>query len=188
MQLYCNTIVTETGLRAEKDGVAIQKLYCEEQWQRQGAGLGIRRSQGRWGAGRACWGAGACSGRWGVRQGARADALAWQGQEHYRQTDARGARHERQARGCESDDRAMLAYDTAEGPAATRPRLLRHGASVLSAHGHARPGLSLGAGWVGWLGQLGQVGALCTWLNSDSVFGPGSTPYFPESLNEHCSL
>ena len=37
MQLYCNTIVTETGLRAEKVGVAIQKLYCEEQWQKTGA-------------------------------------------------------------------------------------------------------------------------------------------------------
>ena len=29
VQLYCNTIVTETGLRAEKDSVAIQKLYCD---------------------------------------------------------------------------------------------------------------------------------------------------------------
>ena len=29
-----------------------KKLYCEEQWQRQGAGLGSRRAQGR--AGRAC--------------------------------------------------------------------------------------------------------------------------------------
>ena len=35
--------------------------------------------------------------------------------------------------------------------------------------------------------QLGQVGAQCTWLSSDSVFWPGLTRYFPESLNEHCS-
>ena len=78
-------------------------------------------------------------------------------------------------------DTAMLACDTAEG-------LLRHGASARSARGHARPGRGLGVGWVCWLGQLGQVGALCTWLSFDSVFGPGSTRYFPESLNEHCSL
>ena len=82
-------------------------------------------------------------------------------------------------------DTAMLACDTAEGPAATRPRLLRHGAS---ARGHARPRRGLGAWWVCWLGQLDQVGAPCTWLSSYSVFRPGSTRYFPESLNEHCSL
>ena len=98
MQLYCNTIVTETGLRAEKDGVTIQKLYCGEQWQRQGAGLGSRHAQGRWGAGeraggagRACWGrrasvlgragarAGVCSGLWGVRQGVGRAGVAWTG-------------------------------------------------------------------------------------------------------------
>ena len=46
--------------------ICIVRLYCGEQWQRQGAGLGIKRAQGRWGTG-ACWGAGPCSGRWGVR-------------------------------------------------------------------------------------------------------------------------
>ena len=67
--------------------ICIVRLYCGEQWQRQGAGLGIRRAQGRWarhqarrarqqartgalGHRRACWGAGPCSGRWGVRQSA----------------------------------------------------------------------------------------------------------------------
>ena len=43
-------------------------------------------------------------------------------------------------------DTAMLACDTTEGPAATWPRLLRHGASARSARGHARPGRGLGAG------------------------------------------
>ena len=66
----------------------------------------------------------------------------------------------------ESGDTTMLACDTEEGPAATRPRLLRHGASARSARAHARPGLAC------WLGQLGQVGALCTWLSSGLVFGP----------------
>ena len=72
-------------------------------------------------------------------------------------------------------DTAMLACDTAEGPAATRPRLLRHCAS---ARDHAWLGRGLGVGWAYWLGQLGQVGAPCTWLSSDSVFGPGSTQYY----------
>ena len=40
------------------------------------------------------------------------------------------------------------------------------------------------AGWASWV----SFGALCTWLSSGSVFGPGSTRYFPESPNEHCSL
>ena len=40
------------------------------------------------------------------------------------------------------------------------------------------------AGWASWA----SFGALCTWLSSGSVFGPGSTRYFPESPNEHCSL
>ena len=51
------------------------------------------------------------------------------------------------------------------------------GARGLSARG-ARPGracvLRLGV----LAGQLGQVCALCTWLSSDSVFGPGSTQYY----------
>ena len=66
--------------------ICIVRLYCGEQWQRQGAGLGIRRAQGRWarqqartralGHRRACWGAGPCSGRWGVRQSARRAGVA----------------------------------------------------------------------------------------------------------------
>ena len=40
------------------------------------------------------------------------------------------------------------------------------------------------AGWASWA----SFGAQCTWLSSGSVFGPGSTRYFPESPNEHCSL
>ena len=87
----------------------------------------------------------------------------------------RGSRQKRQARGRASGDTAMLACDTAEGLAATRPLLLLHGASAC---GHARPRRGLGAGWGCWLGQLGQVGALCTWLSSDSVFGLGLTQYY----------
>ena len=75
--------------------ICIVRLYCGEQWQRQGAGLGIRRAQGRWarqqartealGHRRACWGAGPCSGRWGVRQSAgRAGGRAGERQAHGR--------------------------------------------------------------------------------------------------------
>ena len=66
--------------------ICIVRLYCGEQWQRQGAGLGIRRAQGRWarqqartgalGHRRACWGAGPCSERWGVWQSAGRAAWA----------------------------------------------------------------------------------------------------------------
>ena len=121
---------------------------------------------GRW----ACTGAGrAGAGRWGV---ARAGALHTDERAGHA-AGARGARGRSSKRA--SGDIAMLACNTAEGPAATRPRLLRHVASV---RGHARPRRGLGAGWAYWLGQLGQVGALCTWLSSDSVFGPGSTQYY----------
>ena len=54
--------------------------------------------------------------------------------------------------------------------------------------GHGRPGRGLGAGWVAGWASLASFGALCTWLSSGSVFGPGSTRYFLESPNEHCSL
>ena len=39
-------------------------------------------------------------------------------------------------------------------------------------------------GWASWA----SFGAQCTWLSSDSVFGPDSTRYFPESPTEQCSL
>ena len=83
--------------------ICIVRLYCGEQWQRQGAGLGIRRAQGRWGTGaragalgRAA-GAGACGRELGAR--------AWHGQACCRRADARASnRHagragERQAHG-----------------------------------------------------------------------------------------
>ena len=69
--------------------ICIVRLYCGEQWQRQGAGLGIRRAWGRWGTGaragalgRAA-GAGAC----GKALGAR----AWDGQARCRRADARAS-------------------------------------------------------------------------------------------------
>ena len=48
----------------------------------------------------------------------------------------------------------------------------------------AWPGHWRVADWASWA----SFGALCTLLSSGSVFGPGSTRYFPESPNEHCSL
>ena len=85
--------------------ICIVRLYCGKQWQRQGAGLGIRRAQGRWarqqartgalGHRRACWGAGPCrgagpcSGRWAC--GRALGARAWHGQARCRQADARAS-------------------------------------------------------------------------------------------------
>ena len=55
----------------------------------------------------------------------------------------------------------------------------------------ARGTAGLGVAWAldgcaGWARY--SFGALCTWLSSGSIFRPGSTRYFPESPNEHCSL
>ena len=90
--------------------ICIVRLYCGEQWQRQGAGLGIRRAQGRWarqqartgalGHRRACWGAGPCSGRWGVRQSAGRAGVARTGA-----LQAGGREGERQARGAQASGR-----------------------------------------------------------------------------------
>ena len=83
-----------------------------------------------WGAGHAVGRAGCAAGR---RAGLQADA---------RQAMARGARQQALGR---------PGGDTAEGPAMTRPRLLRHGASARCASGHARPGrrqgVLAGSGW-----------------------------------------
>ena len=77
--------------------ICIVRLYCGEQWQRQGAGLGIRRAQGRWGTGararalgRAA-GAGACGRALGAR--------AWHGQARCRRADARASGARRRAVG-----------------------------------------------------------------------------------------
>ena len=119
----------------------------------------------------------------GRRAGAgRVGAGAWHRQACCRLADARGA-----WQGRAGGETTMLACYTAEGPAATRPRLLRHGTSARCACDHAWSGRGLGARWVCWLGQLGQVSALSTWLSSDSVFGPVRLSTILESLNEHCS-
>ena len=47
--------------------------------------------------------------------------------------------------------------------------------------GHGRPGRWMGA-------QAGPAGPVLVHCAPGSVFGPGSTQYFPESPNEHCSL
>ena len=112
--------------------ICIVRLYCGEQWQRQGAGLGIRRVQGRWarqqartralGHRRPSWGAGPCSGRWGVRQSAGRASVAWTGALH-----AGGRAGERQARGAcrRAAGARALAGPRARGRAAARRRRRR---------------------------------------------------------------
>ena len=69
---------------------------------------------------------------------------------------------------------ALLGARSSRGTSAMRAAM--HGLGVAWA-------LDGCAGWASWA----SFGAQCTWLSSDSVFGPGSTRYFPESSNEHCS-
>ena len=70
---------------------------------------------------------------------------------------------------------ALLGARSSRGTGAVRAAM--HGLGVAWA-------LDGCAGWASWA----SFGAQCTWLSSDSVFGPGSTRYFPKSPNEHCSL
>ena len=70
---------------------------------------------------------------------------------------------------------ALLGARSSRGTGAVRAAM--HGLGVAWA-------LDGCAGWASWA----SFGAQCTWLSSDSVFGPGSTRYFPESPNEHYSL
>ena len=130
--------------------ICIVRLYCGEQWQRQGAGLGIRHAQGRWarqqartgalGHRRACWAAGPCSGRWGLRQSAGRVGVARTGA-----VQAGGRAGERQARGARR--RAAGARGArARGRAAARRRRRRAaGRWARGARAAWAPGLALGS-------------------------------------------
>ena len=134
--------------------ICIVRLYCGEQWQRQGAGLGIRRAQGRWarqqartralGHRRPSWGAGPCSGRWGVRQSAGRASVAWTGA-----LQAGGRAGERQARGAcrRAAGARALAGPRPRGRAAARRR--RRRATGRWARGKQALG-SRGARSLGW--------------------------------------
>ena len=179
--LYCNTATIAATWREGAGGARAGRPGS-----RQAQAGRAQAAGGRWAQAHArASGRQARGARGKARQGVeRAGALKADGRAGY----AVGARGARDMSGRRTGARA------AARPCwpATRPRGgLRHGhgcCDTAPVPGHARPGRGLGAGGVCWLGQLGQVGALYTWLSSDSVFGPGSTRYFPESLNEHCSL
>ena len=142
--------------------IVLQYNYCiagswagwgAQAWALGAQGKRARRASERWALGERVQGAGACHAQArcrrtdarGARQGRAAGAScrgARQGRAAgARGRGARGARHELQAS-------ERVSGDTAEG-------LLRHGASALSARGHARPGRGL----VRWLGQLGAYAA-----------------------------
>ena len=116
---------------------------------------------------------GRARGAWTGAQGATGEARGRQG------TDARGRAAGAGARGRRAGGRS--ARQAGAGRA-------RRTAWARGAHGLGVPGHACARRLGVLAGQLGQVGAQCTWLSSDSVFGPDSTRYFPESPNEHCSL
>ena len=130
-----------------------------------------RRAQGR--AGRAGRRRGAGLGVRGV--------LGWHAWRAAGRARGRGAVSGRRARGV----RRQRAAGAQAGTAWTS-RGARLGARC--ARGTAGLGVTWAldgcAGWASWA----SFGALCTWLSSGSIFGPGSTRYFPKSPNEYCSL
>ena len=123
--LYCDIVPSQATIRPG----GAQAVGAGAHWARsRSRAMGRVGLQVRW-----RW----ASGRWSV---ARAGAL------HGRTRGAR-SRSGRRAGG----DTAMLACDTAEGLAATRPRLLRHGASARCARGLGVAWVLDGcAGWVNW--------------------------------------
>ena len=166
------------------------------------------------GAGRRCWALGrqGVHGRWadgrcrqlGARARGVAGARAW-GVAGVRAcgANAQGARQAGRAAGRASERQAGRAACARAASARARgacaagregravgallgARSLRGTGAVHAAmHGQGVAWALDGcAGWASWA----SFGAQCTWLSSGSVSGPGSTRYFPESPNEHCSL
>ena len=149
--------------------------------ERRAAGAGRawargRALQARGRAGGRCRRAGAgSSGRRSARQAGLAEAARMaRGRLGERQQGAQGARGAQATGGRRAGRHGVGVQGRAAG------RTVRAG--------HGRPGRGLGAGRVADWASWASFGALCTWLSSGSVFGPGSTRYFSESPNEHCSL
>ena len=154
--------------------ICIVRPYCGEQWQRQGAGLGIRRAQGRWGTGaragalgRAA-GAGACGRALGGR--------AWHGQARCGRADGRGRANGRgradgrgraagRAGGRRTDGRQRRARRAQQG---------RQARSLGAGRAAWAPGLALGSA----LGALGPFS-----IRFDSFF------FLSHQLNTvHCKI
>ena len=153
--------------------ICIVRLYCGEQWQRQGAGLGIRRAQGRWGTGAraGALGRAAGAGPCGRELGAR----AWHGQARCRRADSRasgrraGCAGKRQARG------ARRRAAGAQGRQARGARQQARGAAAGAGAREARgAGLALGSA----LGALGPFS-----IRFDSFF------FLSHQMNTvHCKI
>ena len=154
-----NCIVTRQGTWAV--------LYCNTATAAGGAGVG------RWGAGQAL---GARLGAQGARGVCRRACVGAQAGVQARGALARGAR----AHGA----RARRALGRASGntalQAATRPDLAETHPGQGPRYGHCAP---LGAPVHAWVCSAGPGWVFCA-----PSFSPGLTRYFPESLNEHCSL
>ena len=155
-----------------------------------GAGVGRRERQqgaGRWTQARV---AGVRTGA-GVRQALGVRGCAGG---RCRRAGTGGQRQAERAEGWASGSSAQGARQAGRAAAGRAGRAGRAG-DERQARGQAWRGRAKARGWA-WPGRWRVVdwaswasfGALCTWLSSGSVFGPGSTRYFPESPNEYCSL
>ena len=172
--MYCNTLVRITGCRRQ-NCVAIQNCIATE---RQGVG------QGRWGAQ-----AGAGARRWACRAAAGAHAARRVGSGRHGAGRARaGCAGSRRALGVGARGRQQRRAGRA-GQACGRALGARADAR---ARGRAPRGVAGERGAAGWalLCTPGHASwASCVLVHpawfSTQVF---STRYFPESLNEHCSL
>ena len=141
-RVYCDQV-------RETSRVVLQYSHCTCDM-----ALGWERKALRWARGMRAAGAGACAGRTSSTGVGRWVGLL--GARGVRQAGARGCkrtlgRRWRTARGVRQQALGRPGGDTAEGPAVTRPRLLRHGASARCARGHAQPGrrqgVLAGSGW-----------------------------------------
>ena len=174
--MYCNTVRTEAGLKADKACITIQKLYCDRPKEERLGCVAIQHSQPRTrpasarGTGPAI--------RSGCRAASTHDTVA---RATIRQARRAGGRWVGAVR------QGVDAWHGARHSSGASERRLRHGRPWLR-HGQAKGhDTATVRAWARLCtpgcAQLGQVECLCTLTH----FLTGLTQYYSESLNEHCS-
>ena len=121
--------------------ICIMRLYCGEQWQRQGAGLGIRRAQGRWGTGARAGALGVLA--LGTQAGRVGVQAAWALGRWAARAQERGALERAGARQQALGSRLGFAWTGAERADGRAGRA--HGRRAVAALGRRRSGRAAGA-------------------------------------------